>query len=292
MGHAPTSQKKGEKRVKKQRSFSALQGVGALLMAAVALVPGSAHAQEDDSKQLTPPVVFQAAGPSVASIQSAVDQYRAALGAVNNGNNPGPLAGGRREINWDGGGSTATSPGPTPFTVFLQTRGANIITPGSGFVQAPADGLVTTFGNDTYATIFQAFSPVRFFSPVGSNHTEVEFFLPGSQGTVAATTSGFGAVFADVDRPNGNGPLGGVTNLLASTVIEYLDQHGRLLFTGVVPASPGDAGLSFFGIVFNDSRIASVRIKTGDRAPGGNDTARRDIVMMDDFLYGEPQAIQ
>src|SRR6478672_11098800 len=49
--------------------------------------------------------VFQGAGPNPASIQSAVDQFRAALGGINNANAPGPLAGGRREINWDGGGS-------------------------------------------------------------------------------------------------------------------------------------------------------------------------------------------
>ena len=42
--------------------------------------------------------VFQAAGPTAASIQGTVDAYRAALGAPN-ANNPGPLPGGRREIN-------------------------------------------------------------------------------------------------------------------------------------------------------------------------------------------------
>jgi hypothetical protein len=261
------------------------------MFATAVAVPSVAQAQ-DQSTSIVPPVVFQAAGPNTASIQSTVDQYRAALGAVNNGNNPGPLDNGRREINWDGGGSTATSPGPTPFTVFLQTRGANITTPGTGFVQAPLDGLVTTFGNDTYAAIFQPFSPVRLFSPVGSNKTEVTFFVPGSQGTVQATTTGFGSVFSDVDRPNGTGPLGGVGNLLASTRIEYFDAYGDLLYTSVVPASPGSASLSFFGIVFKDARIARVRITTGDKAPGGNDTPRRDIVMMDDFFYGEPQAIE
>src|SRR4029453_12845900 len=140
-----------------KNSFSALMG-GAVMFSMAAAVP-VAHAQEDTSRVVTP-IVFQGAGPTPAPIQSTVDQYRAALGAVNNGNNPGPLDGGPREINWDGGGSTATSPGPTPFTVFLQTRGASITTPGTGFVQAPVDGLVTTFANETYATIFQPFSPV------------------------------------------------------------------------------------------------------------------------------------
>jgi hypothetical protein len=265
--------------------------VGALALAAAAFVPSTAGAQQL-SQDVVLPTVFQAAGPSAASIQSAVDQYRAALGAVNNGNTPGPLDSGRREINWDGGGSTATSPGPTPFTVFLQSRGANITTPGTGFVQAPVDGLVSTFGNDSYAAIFRSFSPVRLFTPVGSNRTVVEFFVPGSQGTVAATTTGFGAVFADVDRMLGSGRAGRLGPLRASAVIEYFDQYGVLLFSSVVPASPGDAGLSFFGVVFADARIARVRITAGDSAPGPDDTAERDVVVMDDFLYGEPQAIQ
>ena len=50
------------------------------------------------------PTVFQAAGPNPESIQSTVDAFRAALGEPDNANNPGPLASGRREINWDGGG--------------------------------------------------------------------------------------------------------------------------------------------------------------------------------------------
>jgi hypothetical protein len=50
--------------------------------------------------------IFSAGGDSTpASIQSTVDSFRAALGDPNNGNAPGPLSGGRREINWDGGGS-------------------------------------------------------------------------------------------------------------------------------------------------------------------------------------------
>jgi hypothetical protein len=69
-----------------------------------------------------------------------------------------------------------------------------------------------------------------------------------------------------------------------------------LLFSSFVPASPGDGSLSFFGIVFKDPLnplllnplIARVRITTGDTAPGPNDDAKNDIVVMDDFIYGEP----
>jgi hypothetical protein len=33
-----------------------------------------------------------------------------------------------------------------------------------------------------------------------------------------------------------------------------------------------------------------VRITSGDAAPGPDDGGRLDVVMMDDFIYGEPQA--
>ena len=73
--------------------------------------------------------------------------------------------------------------------------------------------------------------------------------------------------------------------------MEYFDADGKLLFSSFVPASPGDGSLSFFGVVFDDARIARVRITTGNVAPGPEDDGKNDIVVMDDFLYGEPQPI-
>ena len=255
----------------------------------LAVIPaGQAYAQDNTSNDLPALRVFQAAGPTVASIRSTVDDFRAALGEPNNANNPGPLASGRREINWDGGGATVTTPAPTPFTGFLN-RGALLATLGTGFVQAPLDGLVTTFGNPTYDDIFQTFSPVRLFSPVGSNFTEVDFFVPGA-GNIPARVTGFGAVFTDVDQPDGS-VVGKKSTTKPSTLIEYFAANGNLLFSSSVPPSPGDASLSFFGIVFDRPRIARVRITTGDVAPGPDDTRKTDIVMMDDFIYGEPQAV-
>ena len=268
-----------------------MRHVSILAVAFVTLsaVPALAQSYTDNTGFLAP-TVFQAAGPTVTSIQGSVDQYRAALGTTNNGNASGPLASGRREINWDGGGSTATAVVGTPFTGFLVNRGAFFTTPGTGFVQAPLAGLVTTFGNPTYETIFQPFSPVRLFSPIESNVTEVHFFVPGT-GSTPATTTGFGAVFTDVDHPDGSGPAKKHGNRKASTLIEYFGTDGDLLFSSFVPASPGNASLSFFGIVFSDARIARVRITSGNVAPGPNDDEKRDVVMMDDFLYGEPQPL-
>jgi hypothetical protein len=244
--------------------------------------------------------VFQAAGPTAASIQSTVDQYRTALGATNNGNTPGPLPknSGHREINWDGGGNVDTTTAPvTPFNTFLNTRGAQFTTPGTGLSQAPPSGgpqggLATLFNNPTYGSIFSTFSPLRLFTPVDSNITEALFFVPGSNGTVPAKVSGFAAVFTDVDLPDGSGPSNTNGGRKASTQIECFGINGELLFSSSAPASPGDGSLSFIGIVFADARIARVRITSGDAAPGPNDDGTHDIVMMDDFLYGEPQPIQ
>ena len=260
---------------------------GLLSILVSALVGPAAHAQ---------PAVFQAAGPTAESIQGAVDEFRAALGEPDNANNPGPLATGRREINWDGGGNNDTTTAPvTPFNVFLNTRGGQFTTRGRGLSQAPPSGgpqggLARLLHNATYGTIFSTFSPLRLFTPVDSNITEAFFFIPGTNGSTPALVRGFGAVFTDIDLPDGSGH-GRNANEQASTLLEYFDADGRSVFSSFVPASPGDASLSFLGIVFPDARIARVRITTGNANPGRRDDGTTDIVMMDDFIYGEPQAL-
>ncbi len=273
---------------------------GLLFMTLLVPVRQAAHAQGNSSKDFVAPAVFQAAGSTADSIQGTVAAFRTALGDPNNGNNPPPLdRSGRREINWDGANPPnvldTTAP-VTPFNVFLNTRGGQFTTPGIGLSQAPASGgpqggLEALFNNPTYGTTFSAFSPSRLFTPVGSNITEASFFVPGTNGAIPATITGFGAVFTDVDQPDGSGPGKKKGNRGASTLMEYFDAYGKLLFSSFVPASPGDASLTFFGIVFEDARIARVRITTGDVAPGPDDDGKNDIVMMDDFIYGEPQPL-
>jgi hypothetical protein len=234
------------------------------------------------------PIVFSVGGDTTtASIQPTVDNFRAALGDPNNANNPGPISGGRREINWDGGGNNSTTTDPvTPFTVFLQTRGALFTTPGTGLSQAPpsgglTDGLAGLFGNPTYGEIFGTFSPLRLFVPVGSNVTDGSFFLPGSNGLTPATVGGFGAVFTDVDLPD-------------TTEIQFFGTGGLLFSTFVSPGTVASGSLSFLGVVFDGGeRITSVRITTGTTALGPNDNPSGgvDVVAMDDFLYAEPIAV-
>jgi Calx-beta domain len=234
----------------------------ALAVAASAAVLVPAAAQADGTKRT-------AAGANPASIQPAIDAFRVDLGGTNNLGGP-PAASGRREVNWDGVPDTAADPNPFPGGFFLG-RGLQLDTSGTGFqVSAKAaSGTPVRFNNPE----FQAFSQERLFSPIGSTTYDSHFFVPGT--ATPATTSGFGAVFADVDTAG-------------SAKIEYFDPAGALIDTVVVPPSP-NGGLSFAGESFDaGERVGRVRVTSGTTttltADGG-----ADAVVQDDFLYGEPQ---
>jgi hypothetical protein len=236
------------------------------------------------------PVVEQASGANAAAIQAAVDAFRAALGNPDNLNAPGPLGSGRREINWDGGGATNGTAAVTPFTVFQNTRGATFTAPGIGLTQTPLTGgtvdIVPGGGlqgsladiNATYASTFVTFSPNRLFTPLGSNITDGTFSVPGTGGTVLATVAGFGAVFTDVDLAN-------------TTSIQYFNANNVSLGTFFAPTA--NNGLSFLGVSGFDGGVARVRITSGNAALGPNDANGNptDVVVMDDFIYGEPKAV-
>jgi hypothetical protein len=159
----------------------------------------------------------------------------------------------------------------TTFNIPPTTRGAVFSTPGTGF---EISGQPTPeFGdlNATYPLSFIPFSSPRLFTALGSTITDVLFFRPGTD--IAATTNGFGAVFTDVD-------------LAAVTSIEYFNNAGESLGTVFIP--PADNGLSFVGVVFTSERVALARITSGSTAPGPSESSTVDIVVMDDFIYGEP----
>lgn len=225
-----------------------------LTLAAMALAPAAAHA---DGVKRT------AAGADPPGIQAAVDAFRSDLGGANNAGGP-PAASGRREINWDGVPAGASDPNPFPGGFFLG-RGLQLDTAGTGF-QVSA----TRFGNNPE---FQTFSPQRLFSPIGSTTYDSHFFVPGT--ATPATTSGFGAVFTDVDTEG-------------AAKIEYFDPAGALIDTVAVPPSP-NGGLSFAGESFaGGERVARVRVTSGTTTTLTSD-AGGDAVVQDDFLYAEPQ---
>jgi hypothetical protein len=235
------------------------------------------------------PVFRTASGANAAAIQATVDQFRADLGGANNGVN-GSFTTGRREINWDGVPDGFSAPNALPNNFFNSNSPRGVIfssTSLTGLVsnQQPfmvsstaASGTPVNFGNldASYTAIFQTFSAQRLFTANSSNIVDVEFVIPGTK--IPATVSGFGAVFCDVDAAS-------------TTAIQYFDVDGRSL--GIFTAPVNDNGLSFIGVSFTTERVARVKIYNGNLpAKAGNldAGAAADVVVMDDFIYGEPRA--
>ncbi len=237
------------------------------------------------------PVVFSAAGKTPADIQASVDAFRNFLGA--NRGVGGTFKDGRREINWDGVPDAIAAPNNMPANNF-NARGVVFFTPGFGFQISANQGVAPIeFDNlrPNLSRKFRAFSPQRLFTALNSTITENLFFVPGT--IQPATTKGFGAVFTDVDREE-------------STKIEYLDANGSLLSTAFAPPAKGNETLSFIGVAFDaGEQVFLVRITSGnvelgetrdnarhgDLELGENRDGGRDLVVMDDFIYGEPQRI-
>ena len=226
------------------------------------------------------PEVFEASGATPADIQTAVDAFRNFLGD-NNGVG-GTFPTGRREINWDGVPDAFSAPNLLPANFFNSNspRGVVFFTPGTGF-QVSANLINPTntpvrFGNINivYPALFTTFSPQRLFSALQSKITENLFFIPGT--THSATVKGFGAVFTDVNDGH-------------STKIEYFDVAGNLLLSrNVLPGPTNRGSLSFLGVGFDTASVFLVRITSGNRILK---VPNLDVVVMDDFIYGEPQAL-
>ena len=225
------------------------------------------------------PVVREASGANAAAIQAAVDQFRNDLGP-NNGLVAGSQAGGRREINWDGGGPAAPPTIDGNVLTRFAGRGATMVTTGTGFETSAAAGPVNFSDiNPTYAGLFAAFSPPRMFVARNTNVIDVLFNVPGNTDSPAGVT-GFGAVFTDVDSPN-------------STRLQFFAPDGALLFERGVPATNGNQTQSFLGVSFDRGEIVSrVRIISGNAALGPDQTGTIDVVAMDDFIYGEPVSVE
>lgn len=221
---------------------------------------------------------------SGAGATTARDAFRADLGGGTVAGANGSFGGVRREINWDGVPAAQSAPNSLPPNFFNvnSPRGVVFSTPGTGFEVsgAASDGVPANFGNidASYTTTFAPFSPQRLFTAIGSNVFDVTFFVPGT--STPALTSGFGAIFSDVD-------------LASTSSIQLFGADGNSLglyyvLTGGVP----NQGFSFLGISYATPTISRVRITAGNAAlgPGVTDAAH-DLVTLDDFLFGEPTAV-
>ncbi|MEO0483503.1 MAG: hypothetical protein AAF138_07735 [Planctomycetota bacterium] len=228
-------------------------------------------------------LIRSGASADAAGLQALVDTYRNDLGALN-APAPGTVGSGRRQIDWDAAPDAVSANNPFPGDFFNanfapRARGVEFTTPGTGFQLSATDasGVGVRFDNIdlSYSSTFSAFSEERLFTPLGSTITDVEFFIPGSD--QRATTTGFGAVFSDVD-------------LYGSSSIEYFDAEGDSLGVFNVEAGPtANGSLSFLGLSFDEPIIGSVRIISGNNPLGGPESGSGyDLVVLDDFIFGEP----
>ena len=238
---------------------------------------------------LSSPITSVPPGPSFAVIRAQGDsltvadtlnKFRAALGGSLNAPNSPPTDSGRREINWDGVPAALTNVDTFPATFFNvnSKRGVLMSTPGTGL---RVDSSAFASINAGLADQFKAFSPKKLFMAVGSNQVDVDFQLAGT--TTNGLTKGFGVVFSDVDRAG-------------STRIEYFDAAGVRIANLEAPAHSGAQGFSFIGAVFDSAVIARVVITSGDAALSATSTdlsagGISDLVVMDDFVYGEPRPL-
>jgi hypothetical protein len=226
--------------------------------------------------------------PTSAALLAARDQFRVDLGGGNTAGANGSFGGLRREINWDGVPAAQSAPNNLAANFFNvnSPRGAVFSTPGTGFQVSGAttdagagQPAAANFGNidPSYTATFQPFTTQRLFTALGSTITDVNFFIPGFN--TPTTTNGFGAIFSDVDLTN-------------NSSIEYFNTANASLGKFFVPSvAGGNQTLEFLGVSFPTSVISRVRITSGSTVLGAGVTDNgdnRELVVMDDFIYGEP----
>lgn len=252
-----------------------------LITGVVLLIAGSAgHAQAGLIS------VSSASGASPASITASVDAFRAFIGGGAVAGANGSFGGVRREINWDGVPDGFSSPSNLPPNFFNANspRGVVFATPGSGFrVSADSSNPTSTpvrFGelNPAYVNEFQTFSSERLFGVLGATFMDIFFFVPGTN-TPAAVTA-FGAVFVD--------NIGSAFPECGS--IQAFNGAQSLGFFCAPPAPAG--GLSFRGLAATGGDVITrIRINLGNAPLGVTQGPGLEVVVMDDFIYSEPQAV-
>jgi len=223
--------------------------------------------------------VIRALGDSLA-VADTVNKFRAALGGNLNAPNSPPTDNGRREINWDGVPAALTNVDTFPASFFNvnSKRGVLMSTPGTGL---RVDSSAFASINAGLADQFKAFSPKKLFMAVGSNQLAVDFKVVGTTNT--GLVKGFGVVFSDVDKA-------------AATRVEYFDANGVEIASIASPAHLGAQGFTFVGAVFESPIVARVLITSGEAALNATISdvsagGTYDLVVMDDFIYGEPQPV-
>ncbi len=229
-----------------------------------------------DSLHAPRPTIIRSTG----AIEADVALFRALLGGPDNGAMLGQQPGGRREINWDGVPALLTNVPTFPNDFFNIQSPRGLIYEPTGPGLEVSDQSFIDLGPQ-YAGEFIPFSGHKLFSPVGTNDVMVRFVVAGSD--TKAAVRGIGVVFCDVDKPG-------------KTAIGLLGANGVDLGHYSAPVRSDRRGLSFVGIVFRKPVIETVRVVAGDGKLGDGEIdvsqgGMHDLVVMDDFIYGEPTAV-
>ena len=106
------------------------------------------------------------------------------------------------------------------------------------------------------------FSPVRLFSAIDST-SPVEFFVPGGGDIPPRTAS---ARF--LRRQSAGRPAAQARRHAREHGAAVLRRYGELIYSSVVPPSPGDASLSFFGVAVRRSAHRPRQDRQRRRRPG------------------------
>lgn len=228
--------------------------------------------KKDETKK-PQPQLFAATG----NINATLDQFRQALGVLNTQLG---AATGRREITWEIVPDSLLDK-KLPSQFFNQTGTEANAALQRGLAYEPGTDLrvsKTNFAaiNAQAATEFAAFSGTATFANTSSNLWPVLFQVAGT--TDAAASRGFGMVVSDVDNPN-------------TVQLEFFNGAQSLGKVSVPPHSAGSS-FSFAGILFDEPVITRVQVThEGFLANGEKDISQggsKDLVVMDDFIYGEP----
>jgi hypothetical protein len=229
--------------------------------------------KESNEKQ---PQVVKATG----DINSAITDFRSLLGNLNT--SPGATSG-RREINWDGVPDNMVGQA-LPNDFFNPTEAGAPIARQRGLIYAAGVGEFqvsnTNFSNIDPASAgeLSAFSGAKTFANISTNLWPIGFQVAGE--TTAAFSKGVGIVFSDVDLPN-------------STSLEFFEGE-KSLGKFFAPPHTMESSFSFLGVYFpGNERITKVEVKhDGILSDGEKDISaggQHDLVIFDDFIYGEPQ---
>jgi hypothetical protein len=219
-----------------------------------------------------PTAIVQLSG----AVEARIPEFAAAIGGVDNKGEPGPLPTGRRQINWDGVPAQFLNTPDFPADFF---KGRGLVYGGSTGLRVSDNNFADI--NPSYATEFIPFSAPKLFAAVGTTTVEVLFRIPGSD-TEAAVRS-FGAVMEDVDKAN-------------TSRLQAYDRAGKLIADVPAPVRADPDEFSLVGVSFEQPIITRVVLTLGEVPLGAGiddlgSGGAADVVVVDDFLYSEPQPL-